>query len=248
MSENQQQQKQGNPGKTTNIMSIFQQGTVAMRFAFYADNFGNDKLIINLIPALAEKVGGKTFDFSNRDTMATFSMNIHDVLKALEGIEKLEKEEISNFAIKHFGKNFKSMMIVGRDLEDVGTYVNILELDENYETTKDHLFDLDAKDDGEDGLLLDLDAESLEPASVIESNYNFELFKAVLNSAKRTLLKESQHQPLLQGSGGGGGSKSSSPVVNTSKRPGGRRVMSNGSKGSTTVSSVKDAQKLFEED
>jgi len=241
-----QQQRRSNFGEgnfannNTNAGMMFNQGVAALQLGYWRDNWGNDSGSIRLSPAYEEPLDGKVFNY-DREVSVFFNLSRSDIPKLKYGIDKLLKGEIESFAIKHLGESFKTILVMGNNLEDMDIYLNLIELDEEYNIVKDLIFNF-AKDED---LEINVDPDTLEGEKV-EMHSELLAFLAFIESVERVITKESQHQPDLKG-GFKSSSSASRPIV-SNKRPRDRKVLPSGrERKPKEISAQEAAESLFEE-
>jgi hypothetical protein len=249
MAEQNQTQNQ-NQGTSTSGVSMYSEGLSALQLGYYDNQYRNTSGSIRLAPAFEQKQDGKTYNY-DKDAVVFFSVNANDIVKLRRGIKALVKGETDAFGIKHVGaKGNGSVLVIGNNMEGYDIFLNLMEINDQGEVTKDVMFNF-AKDEAAsaDTLQLDWDFENFS-GTPVEVNTAFDVFINWLASAERVIFREAQHQPDLKGSGGGTRSNTpKSPTVNPSKKPRDRKVSPGGAaKKPTMITSEGGAAALFDEE
>jgi len=238
--ENQDGKKYFN-ASNTEAARLYNENIAVLQLGYWNDGGNRDVGTIKISPAFEKPENNKVYNY-DKEQSAFFVISNKDIPKIKKGITLLLAGQIDSFAIKHFGEKSKSVLAVGNNFEGYNVYLNIMELNEAGEITKDLLFNF-VEDTDESTLLVNFDSESLD-GTLVNINSSLEVFMNYIQALQRVNMKENQHLPIMF-QDGNKSTSSNSPVIN--QKPKERRITTPGNRKVQTIDAAEAASKLFED-
>jgi len=205
-------------GTTTDVQTLYNNQLGSMRYGYFREvGYVQISPIFDAYIGREPEPGAKMY---NHDSRVFFSLSGGDIARIKAGLGMLEREEATSFTIAHEGGKGSKYITIGYILENTGLTINLVEIGENGEVTKDVYFAFNDGETTDNALILDID-ETME-GSRVYVNTELETFTSFLDSLMRFINKEGQHGVAAAParSTGGGTNRSN---TNASTAPGAKR-------------------------